>query len=227
MNKDNFKKLIDAILFDGQVRFNMSCFVGKLNINPSEYQGLIKEDSNLASKYGVSALTEVETTELFNCDSVGCIAGFATALSNQWKTPEWLKPEFKNTNSTRDAYAMVQDFELTSNNFLGLVTGQGKKLYYADNDSVWKYLKYYESDRYPNLKYAGEYEGDYNEVQDILDFSCDWDDSDYEINFLSIDYKTAADVLTRIMNEEILLGDDYGDIEIDEPVLVGEQNESV
>ena len=220
MNKDNIQKVIDAIKFNEHSHFNMGTYIGTV------------EHDNHINVYSLkTASLHINETDIgkdiFDCKTTACIAGFATALSNQWKTPEWLKPEFKNTNSTRDVYAMVQDFELTSNNFLGLVTGQGKKLYYADNDSVWKYLKYYESDRYPNLKYAGEYEGDYNEVQDILDFSCDWDDSDYEINFLSIDYKTAADVLTRIMNEEILLGDDYGDIDIDEPVLVGEQNESV
>lgn len=224
MNKDNFKILIDAILFDGQVRFNMSCFIGKLNINAGTYEQEIKEQGIYASNYGVSSLTQVETTDLFNCDSVGCIAGFATALSNKWKTPEWLNPEFQENNPERTTYNMVHDFELTSNNFLGLTSGQGKKLYYADNDSVWKYVKYYESDRYSELKYEGEEDG---EADDIIQQYCEWDDDSYEINFSTIDYKTAADVLTRIMNEEIVLGHEFGDIEFKNPALIGEQNESV
>ena len=224
MNKDNFKKLIDAILFDGQVRFNMSCFIGKLNISPERYEQEIKEEGIYASNYGVSSLTQVETTDLFNCDSVGCIAGFATALSNQWKTPEWLDPKFQENNPGRGTYDMVRDFEKTSNIFLGLTSGQGKKLYYADNDSLWKYIKYNEPDRYPNLKYSGQDEG---EADEILEWFCEWDDDSHEIDFLTIDYKTAADVLTRIMNEEIFLGENYGDIEIHKPALVGEQNGSV
>ena len=224
MNKDNFKKLIDAILFDGQVRFNMSCFIGKLNINAERYEQEIKEEGIYASAYGVNSLTRVETTDLFNCDSVGCIAGFATALSNEWKTPKWLSPEFQENNQERGTYDMVRDFETTSNNFLGLTSGQGKKLYYADNDSIWKFVKYYESDLYSELKYEGEDDG---EADDMIHQYCEWDDDNFEINFLTIDYKTAADVLTRIMNEEIFLGENYGDIEINKPALVGEQNESV
>lgn len=224
MNKDNFKKLIDAILFDGQVRFNMSCFIGKLNINAETYEQEIKEQGIYASNYGVSSLTQVETTDLFNCDSVGCIAGFATALSNKWKTPKWLNPEFQESNPERTTYNMVHDFESTSNNFLGLTSGQGKKLYYADNDSVWKYVKYYDSNNYPELKYVGEEDG---EADDMIQQYCEWDDDSYEINFLTIDYKTAADVLTRIMNEEIVLGHEFGDILINKPALIGEQNESV
>jgi len=219
MNKDNFKKLIDAILFDGQVRFNMSCFIGKLNISDSVYQQEIKNEGKLASEYGVNSLGQVETTDLFNCDSVGCIAGFSAALANDWNTPEWLTPEFQQKNPENVHYNMVQDFESTSNRFLGLTSGQGKKLYYPESDSLWKFLKYYESDRYPNLKYTGEEDG---EAEDIVDKYCDWDDDNYEIDFLSIDYKTAADVLTRIINEEIILGDDLSDIRINIPAITGE-----
>lgn len=209
MNKDNFKILIDAILFDGQVKFNMSCFIGKLNIDAEVYEEEIKKQGIYASNYGVSSLSQIKTTDLFNCDSVGCIAGFATALSNKWKTPEWLNPEFQENNPERTTYNMVDDFELTSNNFLGLTSGQGKKLYYADNDSVWKYVKYYDPNRYPELKYLGEEEF---EAEEIVDHRTDWDDDLFEIDFLTIDYKTAADVLTRIMNEEIELGSESGNI---------------
>lgn len=214
MNKDNFKKLIDAIETDGQHRFNMSCFVGKLNLSPEMYKTEIIEDGELVSKYSISALPYVETTEMFNCDSVGCIAGFATALVNNWKTPGFLQKESESNSSV-----IAGNFEDQSNEFLGLTKGQGKKLYYGDDDAVWKYLKYYEDDRYPNLKYVGE--DDY-EAEEIIEHDCDWDDSNYEICFQSIDYKTAVNVLTRIMNEEIVLGERYGDIDIKE-----NQNESV
>jgi hypothetical protein len=219
MNKDNFKKLIDAILFDGQVRFNMACFVGKLIFNDQEDKELVKNGQSLASNYRVDSLGYVETTELFNCDSVGCIAGFSAALANDWKTPKWLTFEYQNKIAEKSPYNVIQDFELTSNSFLGLTSCQGKKLYYADNDSVWKYLRYFESDRYLNLQYSGEEDG---EAEDIVEKFCDWDDDCFEVDFSSIDYKTAADVLTRIMNEEIILGDNYGGITINIPTMVGE-----
>lgn len=223
MNKDNFKKLIDAILFDGQVKFNMACFIGKLNVNTETYKE-IKEGKELASVHGINSLSRVETTTLFNCDSVGCIAGFATAIANEWKTPEWIKPKPVDEIDDATIYEIVQDFESASNSFLGLLSGHGKKLYYGDNDTVWKYIKYYEFDRYPKLKYVGE--DDY-EAEGIIDHGCHWYDEDYEISFQSIDYKMAAEVLTRIMNEEIILGEGYADIEINNPALIGEQNESV
>ena len=217
MNKDNFKKLIDSILFDGQHRFNMACFIGKINLSPETYRECIIDNEDLVSLYDPYPLPSVETTDLFNCDSVGCIAGFATALANDWKTPEFLKPE-----SQMNTREVVQSFEEKASEFLGLTIEQGKKLYYSGDDSIWKYLRYYESNRYPNLKYIGE---DDCEADEIVEGYCNWDYEDYEIEFSTIDYKTAADVLTRIMNEEIVLGSDIGDIKINNPALVGENNE--
>ena len=219
MNKDNFKKLIDAILLDGQHRFNMACFVGKINLSPEMYQEYIIENEDLVSLYDPYALPTVETTDMFNCDSVGCIAGFATALANDWKTPEFLKPELQ-----MNSREVVQSFEEKASEFLGLTVEQGKKLYYGGDDCIWKYLRYYESYNYPNLKYVGE--DDY-EADEIVEGYCNWNDGDYEIEFSSIDYKTAADVLTRIMNGEIVLGSDIGDIEVKDLSLVGEVNENV
>ena len=210
MNKDNMQKVIDAIKFDGAKKFNMSVFVGKLEYEDDEIS--VFENDELAHKFPVHRVRVIhEGTDLFNCTSMGCIAGFATAVANQWKTPEWLDPKFQENNPDRSTYDMVRDFEKTSNSFLDLTSGQGKKLYYADHDSLWKYLRYYESNRYPELKYEGEENG---EADEIVEQYCDWDDDNYEIDFLTIDYKTAADVLTRIMNEEIFLGENYGDIEI-------------
>ncbi len=215
MNKDNFKKLIDAIKLDGQFRFNMSCFVGKLTLNSDEYQRLIKEDGELASEYEPNALHTVNTTEMFNCDSVGCIAGFATALVNDWKTPKFLESE-QNTAAI-DYGIIINSFENSSNKFLGLNERQGRKLYYGDSNSVWKYLRYYESDQYPELRYGGEDDG---EADEIVEGNRRWDDPDYDIDYSSIDYLTAAHVLTRIMNGEIVLDEFSNEIEILAPADV-------
>lgn len=207
MNKDNFKKLIDAINFDGKAKFNMQCFIGKLSITSEHFESSIINGNNLASEFSAGQLDWVETTNLFNCNSVGCIAGFATALANDWKTPEWLKPTVYDKQLFQGYQNWAPDFEQEANKFLGLTEGQGNKLYYNTDDCVWKYLRYYESDRYPELEYVNvEYEDDLDDL--------DWDDSDVEIDWSTIDYKTAADVLTRIMNEEIILGNNASEIEI-------------
>ena len=228
MNKDNFQKLIDAITYDGKYKFNMACFIGKI-LNPKgaysseKSWDVIKDTDFLASKMGVRAMTGVETTEIFNCDSVGCIAGFATALSNSWKTPEWLKIEQgMDASDSSVATDMVYNFEKTANEFLDLTHAQGRKLYFGDGDSVWKYIKYYEPKTYPGLKYAGEdgyYNGDDDEynIDEMLNHFSEWYDDGCEIEFSSIDYLTAANVLTRIMNGDIVLGQEYNDIEFYPP----------
>jgi len=245
MNKDNFQKLIDAITYDGKRKFNMACFVGKL-LNPkSAYSsetswdvvkdGVVKNKDTdfLASKLGVRAMTGVETTEIFNCDSVGCIAGFATALSNSWKTPEWLKIEEGMDNSDSSvATEMVHNFEETANKFLGLTHEQGRKIYYGDRDSVWKYLKYYEYKTYPGLKYVGEDAYEWGEddeyyMDDVLNHHYEWNYEDCEIDYTSIDYLTAANVLTRIMNGNIVLSADSDEINVLTNSTVGDENESV
>ena len=208
MNKDNFQKLIDAILQDGHFRFNMSCFVGKLQ-SSDETNKNIKNGIDLASNYGAYSTLEVQTTEMFNCDSVGCIAGFATAVANDWKTPDWLSP----SEEPRESHKVIRSFVKTANEFLGLTEDQGDKLYFGNDDSVWKYLRYYESERYPKLKYSIEeyYNMEETDIFNQLEF---WDSGDYEIDYLTIDYMTAADVLRRIMNDEIIICD------LDEGIII-------
>lgn len=206
MNKDNFQKVIDAINFDGKAKFNMQCFIGKLSLSSEHFESSIINGRSAASDFTARQLDWVETTNLFNCNSVGCIAGFATAIANDWKTPEWIKPTTYDKQLFQGYQNWAPDFEEEANKFLGLSRGQGNKIYYNTDDCVWKYLRYYESDRYPDLDYLNS--DDY----DIDNY--DWDDSDLEIDFSTIDYKTAVDVLTRIMNEEIILGEYGADIEI-------------
>ena len=78
MNKENMQRLIDAIRFDGKKKFNMNLFIGKL-----ENDYLVKEVfelDQLASKYKPVRVSYIEEgTNMFNCTSMGCIAGFATA----------------------------------------------------------------------------------------------------------------------------------------------------
>jgi len=197
MNKENLQRVIDAIKFDGQKKFNMAAFIGKLSDDRNEEY--IFEDGELASKYNVSRVLRIEEgTKIFNCTSMGCIAGFATAIANEWKAPKWLTID--------DHSAHLQGFESTSNEFLGFTYEEGRNLYYGDGASIWKWLMYMESDKYSDLRVE-----EYGSLEDAEEYGMQWDDSDLMIDFTTIDYLTAVDVLTRILNEEICLADMDGE----------------
>jgi hypothetical protein len=90
-------------------------------------------------------------------------------------------------------------FEKEANEFLGLTYEEGRNLYFADSKSIWKWLQYVEEARYPELSLE-----DYNSIDDAYDEGdMQWWDDDLYADFSSVDYLTAVDVLTRIMNEEI------------------------
>lgn len=188
------QRLIDAIKFDGQKKFNMNLFIGKL-----ENDYLVKEVfelGQLASKYKPTRVNYIEEgTNMFNCTSMGCIAGFATALLHDWKSPNWLAID--------NVSMHVGMFEQDANNFLGFTHEEGRNLYFADGRSIWKWLQYVEEDRYPQLGLE-----EYSSIDDALEEGdmC-WDNEDLYADFNTIDYLTAVDVLTRIMNEEIGLAD--------------------
>jgi hypothetical protein len=192
MNKENMQKVIDAIKFDGQKKFNMSAFIGKLL--QDNWEKYVFEDDELASKYPASRVLRIdEGTDIFNCTSMGCIAGFATAIANEWKAPKWL--------SVDNHSEQMNGFEQTSNNFLGLTYQEGKNLYYGDDNCIWKWLMENEPERY-DLQLE-----DYGSMDNANEEGIEWWESELTIDFASIDYLTAVDVLTRIMNEEIGLAD--------------------
>jgi len=192
MNKENMQKVINAIKFDGQKKFNMSAFIGKLL--QDNWEKYVFEDDELASKYPASRVLRIEEgTDIFNCTSMGCIAGFATAIANEWKAPKWL--------SVDNHSEQMNGFEQTSNNFLGLTYQEGKNLYYGDDNCIWKWLMENEPERY-DLQLE-----DYGSMDNANEEGIEWWESELTIDFSSIDYLTAVDVLTRIMNEEIGLAD--------------------
>jgi hypothetical protein len=193
MNKQNLQRVIDAIKFDGQKKFNMAAFIGKLN--DDRWEEYVFEDDELASKYPVSRVRLVdEGTNMFNCTSMGCIAGFATAIANDWKAPKWLAID--------DHSVQMNGFEETSNDFLGFTYQEGRNLYYGDSNSIWKWLMYVEPGNYPDLRVE-----EHGSLEEAEEYGYEWDDSELCIDFATIDYLTAVNVLTRILNEEIALAD--------------------
>jgi hypothetical protein len=196
MNKQNLQRVIDAIKFDGRRKFNMNVFIGKLNMEQYEERVFNGEDS--ASEYAATRVPRVEEgTDIFNCTSMGCIAGFATAIANEWKAPSWL--------SVDNHSAHVQNFESDSNEFLGFTHEEGRNIYFGDSACIWKWLMKYEPDRYPELTLE-----EFDTMDDAEEAGYDWDSEELQINFNTIDYLTAVDVLTRILNEEIALANEFG-----------------
>ena len=144
----------------------------------------------------VSFITE--GTDIFNCTSMGCIAGFATAIFNNWKSPKWLEGD--------DTIDFVRQFERESNDFLGFSYEEGRNIYYNNDRCIWKWLMVNEPDRY-DFKLEGEYET----MDEATEYGEDWDSGDLYVDFSTIDYLSAVNVLTRILNEEIGLADDYNE----------------
>jgi hypothetical protein len=196
MNKQNLQRVIDAIKFDGRRKFNMNVFIGKLNME--QYEERVFNGTDSASEYAASRVLRIEEgTDIFNCTSMGCIAGFATAIANEWKAPSWL--------SVDNHSAHVHSFEQTSNQFLGLTHEEGRNIYFGDSACIWKWLMKNEPDRYSQLELE-----EFDTMDAAEEEGYDWWAEDLQINFNTIDYLTAVDVLTRILNEEIGLanGDD-------------------
>jgi hypothetical protein len=205
MNKQNIQRVIDAIKFDGQKKFNMNLFIGKLEGSYETRE--VFEHGQLASQYKPTRVSYVEEgTNMFNCTSMGCIAGFATALANDWKAPKWLAED--------NASMHVGLFEQAANEFLGFTHEEGRNLYFADCRSIWKWLQYTEESKYPELGLE-----EFNSMDDAYEEGMTWDNEDLYADFNTIDYLTAIDVLTRIMNEEIGLAD----LDDNEPYYIREE----
>jgi len=189
MNKENLQRVIDAIKIDGATKFNMSTFIGKFE---EEYKvENVFEHGELASTYRADQVKNLTTgTDIFNCTSMGCIAGFATAIVNNWKAPEWLAGD--------DTIDFVRQFEKESNDFLGFSYDEGRNIYYNNDSCIWKWLMVNEPDRY-----EFKLEGDYETMDEATEYGEDWDSGEVYVDFTSIDYLSAVNVLTRILNEEI------------------------
>jgi len=202
MNKENLQKVIDAIKFDGKTKFNMHTFIGKFD--ESYYNERVFKNGDLAHLYRPSQVQNVETgTDIFNCTSMGCIAGFATAISNNWKAPKWL--------SDKEIINFSEEFETESNEFLGFSKEEGKNIYYNDSNCIWKWLMHNEPDTYPGLKLEDVDGDECYSMDEAMEYGYYWNDDNLCVDFASIDYLTAVDVLTRILNEEIGLADKHNE----------------
>jgi len=197
-NQKNFKILIESIEANGIVNFNMTTFIAKisnyLENNPSlqVHEFEIGLRGNEKSKNSFS-----KTTQSFNCDSVGCIAGFATANALDWKQPKWL---------TDDSRNHVDFFENIACNWLNIPIEAGRKIFYGSESSVWSFVRLFEPQNYSQIQWAERNEKyDYRTVPKASPYDPEWDFYSGTVMLNSIHHKYAVDVLTRIKDGEIKL----------------------
>lgn len=194
IDKRNLARLIDAISADGKWHFNMATFFGVLNReeveNAFEYDGATDVSSISANIFGHGLKSMFNsTTNSFNCDSVGCIAGFASAIALGWND-DAVRGINKTTNPNKA-------WEHIACNFLNIPLAIGEKIFFGDKGSIWSFLKSKDSN-FSDLRYNEETEYAIDN-EDISEH--DWDE--IEIDLLSIGYKKATEMLSMILEDEI------------------------
>lgn len=191
-DQENFKKLIASIEYNGQTNFNMATFMSLLDENirvDYVYTHEVNRSSminDLPPVYTTDNSIFDTTTKAFNCDTVGCIAGFATALAYDWQQPKWL------VGDTREYYS---EMEHIACNFLNIPISFGKAIFYGDESSVWSFAKAYSN------KLGGAYENLESEYDGYIDED-NWEE--YSINLNSIHYKDAINLLQDVADGKIL-----------------------
>lgn len=180
-NFRNFEKLIQEILDSGKDHFSMNAFFGWLSGTKAKFT------------YG-SEDKFSQTTMAFNCNSVACIAGYASALAVNWNE--------KTTAFSQNA-TNAEHWENIACNWLNIPLEVGVKLFYGNAGSVWSFLK----DRV-DFFYSLEWEGD---TMQSLEYG-EYEEADYgylEIELGSISYRQAAEMLRMIKDGELIFDDDF------------------
>lgn len=197
-NQESFARLISSIELNGITSFNMTTFWGKISA-AIERNSNNQEDTPVnelvmyyeESSFGGDSLDIY--TNAFNCDSVGCIAGFAMAEAMNWVQPKWINEDSRNYLSA---------FEIVACSYLNIPVPAGTKLFYGEAGCIWSFLRFYEPENYGDLRWE--------ESRDIDVFDYDYDDQwkDEGVQLESISYKAAADALRRLANGEIVINSD-------------------
>lgn len=199
-NQENFKTLIDSIEFNGITNFNMTTFIGNIDnwLSDDQWNATPVNEFRLTSTHSCDSSNAFNNqTTAFNCNSVGCIAGFAVANAVSWVQPSWLKGDSRN---------YLGFFEQISCNWLNIPLEVGRRIFYGEPSSVWSFVRFHEPANYGSIQWVNlDNDHDY-ETYEWEDFS-----EDNEVLLETINYKYAADVLRRIASGEIVFNkfDDF------------------
>ena len=191
----NFDRVIASIELNSEKHFNMTSFMATINhesyeADYSSNEEIYKLDSNYLN-YPKSGTLFHNTTKAFNCDTVGCIAGFCVANAVEWNDNKWM-PTLKFNSGMHDLY------ETVACNFLNIPIQAGKKIFYGEANSAWSYMKYnYGADKpYDVLCWNDE------------DMGCGCNDIHYTdtgIELNSISSHAAVDLLKRLRDGKLVM----------------------
>jgi predicted small metal-binding protein len=134
-------------------------------------------------------------TKAFNCSSVGCIAGFATASALDWEE-ELIQQAAKHSGNQKAL------FEQIACNFLNMPIQYGLKLFYGTEKGFWPFLHELVNNNY-NSK----------ELSVFSDLEVDDDEDCNSVALYSINHKMAAKALELIRDGHLYV-DNSGDVEI-------------
>lgn len=203
-NKKNFDMLIASIQLNGAEHFNMQLFMGVLG-NVEDYDSYdVRSYGDNSTVHGIhNDFIEpinggyspfMKTTKAFNCDTIGCIAGFAVATALDWE-------ETLIKKATKYSHNQQHLFENVACNFLNMPIAIGKKLFYAEGNSIWSMLAF-KTKEFSNCSEL--------DVFRALDLNS-YDEEDHyytAVELASINHEMAAKALELIKNGYVYLGED-------------------
>jgi hypothetical protein len=146
-SRKNFDMLIASIELNGSKHFNMQMFLGVVenleeHINTGDYDNRLYGTDDtvhglshdiIGILHDADYLPFINNTKTFNCDTVGCIAGFATAVAMDWQEDL--------VKQAAILYGNQQElFEAIACNFLNMPVSMGKSIFYAEGNSMWSLL---------------------------------------------------------------------------------------
>lgn len=193
IDKENLARVIDQILANGIDHFNMCTFLGSIYQEDKEYMleesGELDISKMIPSVFKTSGLLG-KSTKTFNCDSVGCIAGFATAIALNW--------DDKRISGMDNKINTYRGFEHIACNYLNIPLGVGECIFFGEGGSIWSFLKAEVGNDFNHLQWdeSSEFEIETEGISEE-----DWPGLTIELN--SINYKTAASALSMILEGEL------------------------
>lgn len=192
----NMNKLIASIELNGVKHFNMSTFMAVIDReNMNSYYQSHKPIYELGGDL-LSGLTGGEakvpvnfSTKTFNCDTVGCIAGFAAANATDWDEKLWgIAALYQNS--------MHDLMEHVACNFLNIPIQLGRQIFYGEHPSVWGFL-YESSDETDELNIFNQLE-----VEDRNYYE---ESGNISIELNSINHEHAVKALQLIRDKDIIV----------------------
>lgn len=211
---DNISRVIDAINKDGKFHFNMSVFFGMIS-KENNYDSYIPDVGLIASSCRIDyrenfklenpAKKFDEGNQGFGCRAVGCIAGYAVGSASEW---DERKISFVNLGCEASA------FQAIACNYFGIPLEVGSKIFFPEDGSLWSWIKVMiDSGRveklYTDLSVFNDLEWNEETQSNLEGYTSDEDNwEDNAIEFSSITYQMAAEVLRLLKNKTLTFNED-------------------